>query len=171
VAGTLDRTPGGSLLNSGNFEYATNDQSTSKTRYDAPRRSIYLPVIRNNVYDFFQVFDFVEPHVTTGKRAVTVVAPQALLMLNNPFVGMQAKAFAESLLKQAGTDEERVRSAYVRALGRDAKPEEVSHAVSFLAQYEDSLSATETNEKQRRLRVWQAWCRVLFASSEFETVD
>ena len=32
--------------------------SIDDTNYDINRRSIYLPVIRNHVYDFFQLFDF-----------------------------------------------------------------------------------------------------------------
>jgi hypothetical protein len=120
VAGTLDRTTGGSLLDSGNFEYATDDQSRSNTRYDTPRRSIYLPVIRNNVFDFFQAFDFVEPHVSNGKRASTVIPAQALYLMNNPFVLAQARAFADSLLKAPGADADRVRSAYLRAFAHEA---------------------------------------------------
>ena len=105
IAGTLDRTAGGSLLTSGNFDYVTNDQSKTRTRYDSLRRSIYLPVIRNNVFDFFQAFDFVEPHVSNGKRASTVIASQALYLMNNPFVTAQATALsADALLKADGDD-------------------------------------------------------------------
>src|SRR4029079_12249369 len=101
----------GSLLANGSVSCGPTPRPRRGPRYDTTRRSVYLPVIRNNVYDFFQVFDFVEPHVPTGKRASTVVAPQALLMMNNKFVGEQARAFAESLLKQPGTDEDRVAAA------------------------------------------------------------
>ncbi|HEV3438578.1 MAG TPA: PSD1 and planctomycete cytochrome C domain-containing protein [Gemmata sp.] len=171
VAGSLDRTTGGSLLNSANFEYVTNDQSGTKIGYDTYRRSIYLPVVRNNVYDFLQAFDFVEPHVLNGKRANTVVAPQALFMMNNPLVTAQAKTFAESLLKFSGSDEDRAKAAYSRAFARAGKPEEISRAVSFLHQYEAALPATEKDAAARRLKAWQAFCHVLYSSSEFVTVE
>ena len=54
---------GGTLLNNGNFTYVNNENSTNTARYDNHRRSVYLPVIRNTVFDFFQAFDFAEPHV------------------------------------------------------------------------------------------------------------
>ncbi|MBY0455925.1 MAG: DUF1553 domain-containing protein, partial [Gemmataceae bacterium] len=171
VAGTLDRAAGGSLLGNGNFEYVTNDQSKSSTRYDAPRRSIYLPVIRNNVFDFFAAFDFVEPHVSNGKRATTVIPSQALYLLNNPFVVAQAKAFADSLLAEEGDDAARVGSAFRRAFARPATAAEVSRAASFVQQYEAALAGREPDAAARRARAWAAWCQVLFASSEFVYVD
>ncbi|VTR95585.1 secreted protein containing duf1549 : Secreted protein containing DUF1549 OS=Rhodopirellula europaea 6C GN=RE6C_01938 PE=4 SV=1: PSCyt1: PSCyt2: PSD1 [Gemmata massiliana] len=171
VAGTLDHTTGGTLLINGNFEYVTNDQSKTRTRYDSHRRSIYLPVIRNNVFDFFQAFDFVEPHVGTGKRASTVIASQALYLMNNPFVTEQAQAFAGSLLKPEGNDEDRVKSAYLRALARPATDEDVSRAVSFIQRYDAALSAKEADAATRRTKAWAAWCQMLFASSEFVYVN
>ena len=128
VAGDLDRTMGGTLLNNGNFTYVNNENSTNTARYDNHRRSVYLPVIRNSVFDFFQVFDFAEPHVPNGKRASTVVAPQALFLMNSPFVLGRAATFADSLLKLPGDDGERVRSAYLRAYSRPATDGEVAGA-------------------------------------------
>jgi cytochrome c553 len=171
VSGGLNRSLGGSALNVGNFDYVTNDQSGSKTGYDSDRRSIYLPVIRNNVYDFFQAFDFVEPHVLNGKRASTVVAPQALFMMNNALVSAQARAFAESLLKLPGSDKARLNAAYIRALARTARPEEIASASQFLHHYEMALFESERDTAIRRLKSWQAFCQVLFASSEFITLE
>jgi mono/diheme cytochrome c family protein len=168
VAGTLDRTPGGSLLNNGNFEYVTNDQSRTKTQYDTARRSVYLPVIRNNVFDFFQAFDFVEPHVGTGKRASTVIASQALYMMNNPFVQAQAAAFVKSL---PAPDSDRVKAAYLRALGRAPTADEVSRATSFVQSYDAASAEKEKDAAARRAKAWAAWCQVLFASSEFVYVN
>ena len=170
IASTLDRTMGGTLLNNGNFEYVTNDQSRSRTRYDSRRRSIYLPVIRNNVFDFFSAFDFVEPHVSNGKRASTVIASQALYLMNNPFVTAQAKAFADTLLKLDG-DEARVQAAYQRAFARPATTEEISRAVSFVQKYDLALVEKNKDAATRKTKAWAAWCHVLFASSEFVYVN
>jgi len=171
VAGTLDRTPGGSLLANGNFEYINNEHSRGGVRYGSARRSLYLPVIRNNVFDFFQTFDFVEPHVPTGKRAHTVVAPQALFLMNNPFVAEQSAAFAASLLIGSGPDADRVTAAYRRAFGRAATTEEAARAGAFVKRYEAGLEAVETDGAKRRAKAWAAWCQVVFASSEFVYVD
>jgi hypothetical protein len=169
VAGTLDRTTGGTQLENGNFEYINNEHSRGEVRYGGTRRSVYLPVIRNNVFDFFQAFDFPEPHVGNGKRASTVIASQALYLMNNPFVTAQAEAFADSLLK-SGSDEERVKAAYLRAFARPATADEVSRAVSFIDRYSAALPKSEKEIAPRR-RAWAAWCQVLFASSEFVYVN
>ncbi len=165
VAGSLERTMKGSLYSGANLEYVV------PVKYNTNRRSIYLPVVRNNVYDLFQAFDFVEPHVVTGKRATTVVPSQALFMMNNPFVQAQAKAFAELLLQHEGSTEERIALAYQRALSRLPLNSEVQRTVQFLERLDRALANSEPGSKARTIRVWQSWCQVLMSSSEFLTID
>jgi hypothetical protein len=171
VAGNLDDRMGGTLLNNGNFTYVNNENSTNTARYDNHRRSVYLPVIRNTLFDFFQVFDFAEPHVTNGKRASTVVAPQALYLLNSPLVKEQARVFAAELLKDSGDDGDQVRLAYLKAYGRPASDDEVKQALDYVSRYESALAATEKDPAKRRPRAWQSFCQVLFAGSEFIYVE
>lgn len=167
VAGNIDLRMGGTLLNNGNFTYVNNENSTNTARYDNHRRSVYLPVVRNSVFDFIQIFDFSEPHVPNGKRASTVIAPQALYLMNSPFVKEQALRFATLSLTESGDDAERVRHAYLRAYGRLASGDEVGQAIEYLARYESALAATEKDLTKRRLKVWQSFCQILFAGSEF----
>jgi cytochrome c553 len=171
VAVNLDDRMGGTLLNNGNFTYVNNENSTNTARYDNHRRSVYLPVIRNTLFDFFQEFDFAEPHVTNGQRASTVVAPQALYLLNSPFVKEQAHAFAEALLKDPRDDVSRVRVAYLKAYGRPASDPEVQQALVYVSRYTAALAATEKDVAKRRPRAWQSFCQVLFAGSEFVYVE
>jgi hypothetical protein len=171
VAGNLDEKMGGTLLNNGNFTYVNNENSTNTARYDNHRRSVYLPVIRNTLFDFFQVFDFAEPHVPNGKRPSTVVAPQALYLMNSPFVKDQAAAFADGLLKEQGNDASRVRRAYLTAYGRPATDDEVGQALVYVSRYEAALATTEKDVSKRRPRAWQSFCQVLFAGSEFVYVE
>jgi hypothetical protein len=171
AAGNLDPKTGGTLLNNGNFTYVNNENSTNTARYDNHRRSVYLPVIRNTMFDFFQVFDFAEPHVPNGKRASTVVAPQALYLMNSPFVKDQAAAFADGLLKEPGDDADRLRLAYLKAYARPATDEEIGQALAYLSQYEVALAASEKDVSKLRPRAWQSFCQVLFAGSEFVYVE
>jgi mono/diheme cytochrome c family protein len=171
VTGNLDDRMGGTLLNNGNFTYVNNENSTNTARYDNHRRSVYLPVIRNTLFDFFQVFDFAEPHVTNGRRASTVVAPQALYLLNSAFAKEQARVFAAELFKGPGDDVGRVRLAYLKAYGRPASDDEVSQALVYVSRYESALGATEKDPSKRRPRAWQSFCQVLFAGSEFIYVE
>ncbi len=57
VSGRLDRRMGGSLLEVKNRAYFFDHTSKDATSYDSPRRSVYLPIVRNHLYDVFQLFD------------------------------------------------------------------------------------------------------------------
>ena len=159
VAGTLDPTMGGSLLGSKNYDYVTNDQSANKAQYDAPRRAIYLPVIRNAVYDFFGTFDFGDPSMVNAKRTATTVSPQALYLLNSPLVMAQAQAFEKSL---TGDDDAKIRAAYQRAFQRLPLPGELITAKRFLARASQVVPVE---------RAWAAWCQTLLAANEFLYVE
>ena len=47
------------------FDHTSKDQTT----YGSRRRSVYLPVIRNHLYDVFQLFDSTDATVSNGDRA------------------------------------------------------------------------------------------------------
>jgi hypothetical protein len=171
VAGTLDRTLGGTQLETGNFAYVTDEASRISSRYGGRRRSIYLPVVRNAVYDFFQAFDFVEPSVPNGKRARTTVAPQALWMLNNPFVAEAARGLAGRLLAEGADEASRVRRAYRLAYARPATDAEVRDALEYVAAFEVALVSREKDPTERRRQAWASLCHTLLASNEFVTLE
>ena len=75
VSGRLDRRVGGKTVPLRNRQFVFDHTSIDHTRYDSVRRSVYLPVIRNNLYDLFRQFDFPDPTLPTGSRTTTVVAP------------------------------------------------------------------------------------------------
>ena len=60
---------GGTLLKTKDYDYVTNDQSGNAANYDAPRRSVYLPIIRNAMFDMFQAYDVGDPSAVNAKRA------------------------------------------------------------------------------------------------------
>src|SRR5207253_10298862 len=113
VGGVLDRSKGGSLLHVKNREYLFDHTSKDTTSYDSRRRSLYLPVIRNHLYDVFPLFDFPDPAVPNGDRATTTVAPQALFLMNSAWVAQVCERLAGRLLDDAGADAAaRVRRLY-----------------------------------------------------------
>ena len=136
------------------------------------RRSLYLPVIRNDTPDMFQVFDFADPHVITGKRHTTTAPTQALFMMNSPFMLAQSRKWAEALLATPSADEaQRVAFAYVQAFGRPAAAEEAERALQFMAGYQASLEKAEPDMEKRRLMTWQSFCHALLASTEPRFID
>ncbi|MEQ2009139.1 MAG: PSD1 and planctomycete cytochrome C domain-containing protein [Limisphaerales bacterium] len=159
VAGSLDRTMGGKTIPVKNREFFFNHTSKDATTYDSPRRALYLPVVRNNVYDLFEQFDFPDPAVPNGNRNATVVAPQALLMMNSDLVGKAAEKFAAGLLASASDDARRIDLAYRKAYARQPAAKELARAMKFLADFKSDSAASPA--------AWVVLCQSLLASNEF----
>jgi hypothetical protein len=128
------------------------------------RRSLYVPVFRNSLPELFEVFDFADPSVVVGQRNQSTVAPQALFLLNDPFVKAQALAAAQRLLADsAAGDDERITLAFRRTLGRPPDPHERQLVRNALSSAEDS--------PERRLQNWTTVFQTLFATLDFRYCD
>jgi len=163
VSGRLDRTIGGKTVPLRNRQFVFDHTSKDHTTYDSLRRAVYLPIVRNNLYTLFEQFDFPDPTMPTGNRNATVVAPQALLMMNSELVMDSAEIWADRLLQIKGNDADRVRAAYEAALGRLPSDVEIHRAQQFVTAKPESLA--EVGEVQRR--AWRLFCQSLLASNEF----
>jgi uncharacterized protein DUF1553 len=168
VSGSLDRSMGGSLLNVKNRDYLFDHTSRDATRYDTPRRSIYLPVIRNHLYDVFQLFDSTDATVQNGDRAMTTVAPQALFMMNSDLVAQVSERLAARLLDDRKTyDASRIQRLYEKAYGRPATAGEIAKAQEFLGACEQELRSSEPDTGKRRVRAWGCLCQTVVMANEF----
>ncbi len=167
VSGQLDLARGGSLLKTKNREFLFDHTSKDTTDYRSRRRSLYLPVIRNNLYDFFQLLDYPDAAIPSGDRATTTIAPQALLMLNSEFVIESAAKFAQRLCVETGADELRLRRMYRIAYSRAASDGEIAAAVAFLDTVDRALVATVPDGGERRRQAWNVLCHVIVAANEF----
>ena len=142
VSGRLDRTTGGP---------ATRD-------FNNPRRSLYQMTVRSDRSGFGPLFDVADPTALIDRRTVSTVAPQALFLLNNPFVIDDVRALSERLQKSAPKDEERIRQAYGLLYARPPSADEERVGLNFLhSQPADSA--------------WFAYCQVLLCANEFVYVD
>ena len=171
ISGSLDRTMGGSLLQVKNRGYLFDHTSIDKSDYSSHRRSLYLPVIRNNVFDVFQLLDFPDPAVPTGDRSTTTVAPQALLMMNSDFVMQAAADLAGQICGATEDTTARLAKLYQLALGREPSEQEQFQDSAFLQQVNQSLQGSELDERKRKLESWSVLCHVVMASSEFMYVQ
>jgi mono/diheme cytochrome c family protein len=172
VSGKLDLSVGGSLLTTRDHDYVTNDQSGNAANYNAPRRSIYLPIIRNALFDMFQAFDYGDPSMVNARRSTTTVAPQALYVMNSPFVLDQARAFAANLLARTQVnDADRLKAAYMRAYSRPPTAAETGKGLGYIAAYSARLAGTVPDAGRRREQAWASFCQLLFASNEFIYVN
>ena len=151
VSGALDLEMGGAT-------FASNLKTDVDFRFEEPRRSVYVPVFRSSLPELFEVFDFANTSLVTGRRTLSTVAPQALFMMNHPFVRAQAKLTAERLLDDSQPKEaQRIDHAYLRILGRHATVAEISLSQEFLKSV-----ATEKNQVE-------AWTQMVH--SMFSTID
>ncbi|MBL8827874.1 MAG: PSD1 domain-containing protein [Planctomycetaceae bacterium] len=177
TTGRLDRSIGGKTVPLRNRQFVFDHTSIDHTKYDSLRRAIYLPVIRNNLYTLFEQFDFPDPTMPTGSRNATVVAPQALLLMNADLVMDSADAWSRELIRHPGRDAQRIELAYQRAFGRQPTAIETQRAVAFVTEVAHSSQsavadepAGEPSSTRRYVSRQQAWsllCQSLLASNEF----
>jgi uncharacterized protein DUF1553/uncharacterized protein DUF1549/cytochrome c len=131
------------------------------------RRSVYLPVLRDRLPDALDLFDFAEPSLVTGDRETTNVPVQALYLMNGPFVQARAKGLAGRLLREAASDEEKIRRAFLLLFGRPPDADEIKTAASFLERDDQPAGNNETPVEQ----VLAAFCQGLLATAEFRNLD
>jgi len=96
---------------------------------ERPVRTLYLPQFRNARPDFLVAFDGADPGRVTGARESSQVAPQALLLLNHPFVRSCSVPCAEAVV--AETDP--IEALWRRILGRPPTAAERRAATGHLA--------------------------------------
>lgn len=168
VSGRLNAELGGKTVPLRNRQFVFNHTSVDHTKYDSLRRSLYLPVIRNNVYSLFSQFDFPDPTMPTGSRNATVVAPQALLMMNAGLVMESADHLAKMLLNEGLDNAGRVNFAYERALGRLPSESESKRSLAFVSDATSTgLTDAASVDTEVEQNAWSMFCQGLFASSEF----
>lgn len=134
------------------------------------RRAIYFTVKRSKLVPMMQVFDAPEALSSIGDRPSTTIAPQALLLLNNPNVRQCARAFARRLLPSWDQSPQAAcREGYRLALGREPEPEELTDSAAFIAaQLHLHESALKSNAVEMALL---DFCQVLLCLNEFVYVD
>jgi hypothetical protein len=125
------------------------------------RRSIYVFVKRNLRYPLFLLFDAPDRNETCSRRFATTTAPQALTLLNDSIVLGFAKAFAERVTKEAGTDRVKVIDrAFALAINRPPTEEERTAMLGFLKRHTGTHAEAVTD-----------LCHTLLNVNEFLYVD
>ncbi len=165
VSGGLQLVNGGSILTYKDRQYVANTSKRGGVDYDRAIRAVYLPVVRSSMYELFTAFDLPDPSVPQGDRSASVIAPQALFMMNGSVVLAHTRRMAERLLALPDADDAaRVREAYELALSRPPSGAEVDQALTFIGKIEKELPAEAPDKATRK---WQSFCKSLLASNEF----
>jgi hypothetical protein len=146
--------------------YPKDARDTPETR----RRSIYMFHKRVVQYPLMQAFDAPDAQQSCGMRMNTTVAPQALAMLNDPFVRLRALELANRVRLEAGDRiDDQIFFAFQQALNRSPDPEELADVRAFIKQ--QSLERIGRGESDGSLLALTDFCHSLFGLNEFMYVD
>jgi len=137
------------------------DDNATKTKgwYPSPAeqqhcRSIFLVQKRNTRVPLLETFDQPENSVPCTRRLSSIVAPQALSLLNSPEAVKASRRFAERVVASGGSELERIQFAFQVALQRQPTEHESAACQQML---------------QRA--GWIELCRVLLNVNEFAYID
>ncbi len=97
------------------------------------RRSLYVQVRRNFLTPLFLAFDYPLPTSTIGRRGVSTVPSQALMMLNNEFIAGEAQAWARRMIDEEADLGRRAERMVLQAYGRYPEPRELDDLLRFVA--------------------------------------
>lgn len=132
------------------------------------RRSLYVQTARWDRGSYAILFDAANPDSSVEARSVSTVAPQALFLLNNPFLHEQAQHVAKRLIREvpddvADVESARIQRAYKVLFGRRPLSEELEIARVVVeagnADAADSMSGLKD------------LAHILLCSNEFVFVD
>ena len=88
------------------------------------RRSLYVYRRRTLTFPFFETFDLPDQNQTINTRNTSTVAPQALTLMNNPFVLSQAELFSDVVEEKVPYNvDQQIEMVYQTALTRPPTPE------------------------------------------------
>jgi hypothetical protein len=134
------------------------------------RRSIYFTVKRSKLIPMMQVFDGPDALGGIPDRPTTTIAPQALLLLNNPHVRGYARSFARRIGPDAKTSvEDAVKNGYQTALARAPNVEELADSAAFVKGQIESYQ--KDGKADGRELALADFCQVLMCLNEFVYVD
>ena len=160
VSGTLDLTMGGPGWQDFKIEHPEHSPHYEYELANPEdraiwRRSIYRFIVRSQTQPFMTVLDCADPSMRVDRRNQSISALQALALLNNGLMLVQAKEFASRVNREAGEDlSAQVTRAYQLAVGRD--PDVADR---------DALIALGESHGLENV------CRALFNLNEFVWID
>ncbi len=128
----------------------------------ASRRSIYTAVRRNFLSPFMLAFDTPAPFSTMGRRNVSNVPAQALILMNDPFVVEQAAKWGERATTEFESTGSRVIGMYQAAFARQPTEREITVAVNFV-----DAQCADRNCSMDDRSVWADLAHALINTKEF----
>jgi hypothetical protein len=174
AAGTLDLAPVNSTVAYLEDQATAVGSNKVRRRTDFKCRSVFLPVVRNDLPELFDVFDFANPHVATGERPKTTVPTQGLFMLNDSMVMAAAEATARRVLAETSSQgiDERIDRMYQLIVGGVPTDNERQVVRSYLEGTRARLKSSPGDAGDASdVRALALGCHAVFASSRFQFLE
>lgn len=165
VSGSLDRRLYGRPI-----EVPRSKPDPAKRLFDGPldgagRRSIYLRMSIMDPPRFLVGFNLPDLKLPTGKRDVTNVPNQALILMNDPFVISQAEEWSKCLITDSSeTVEQRLQQMFLTAYGRHPETSEVKRWTALI---EELGGTREQSGLLQNPEVWRHVAHAMFNTKEF----
>ncbi|HET6882720.1 MAG TPA: PSD1 and planctomycete cytochrome C domain-containing protein [Pirellulales bacterium] len=174
VAGRLDGTPFGPAdLVQARPDGLVTPQATPR----GWRRLIYVQQLRKTLTTHLESFDYPQMSPNCLERRESMVAPQALHLMNNGMVFGLAEQFAMRVKSEAGAEPAaQVERTYLIALGRSPNDDERSLGLSVLtqlaAEWQKQLGAGGPSQPEAAQdKALVAFCHAMLNSASFLYVD
>ncbi|WP_298869289.1 PSD1 and planctomycete cytochrome C domain-containing protein [uncultured Gimesia sp.] len=165
VSGRLDRRLYGRPI-----ETPRSKEDAAKRLFNGPldgagRRSVYLRMSIMDPPKFLVGFNLPDLKLPTGKRDVTNVPNQALILMNDPFVMALARTWSTQLMKQEENSvEQRIQHMFLKAYGRAADQSELKR---WMALVNDLGGTADQADLLANASVWNHVAHAIFNTKEF----
>jgi hypothetical protein len=129
----------------------------------APRRSVYVKVVRNALDPFLTVFDAPVPSSTRGKRDATNIPAQALTLMNSPLVQSWARDWAGRIAATEKTPAAQILRMYREAFLREPSQEELTQCQAWMSE----AATAQPNAEKPPLTPLESLALALLNTKEF----
>ena len=173
VSGQLDPTPFGPP---DGVEVRGDGLVTSKKTGGGWRRSIYVLQRRTQIPTLLDSFDFPQMGPNCLERTVSIVAPQALHLLNDAQVHQWSRRFADRVGAEVGEDRDaQIHRVHALAFGAAPTVAERSAALEMLdavaKRWRGELGSTDDANREARRRALANYCHAVMNSAAFVYID
>ena len=149
---------------------------TASPETDQHRRSLYLFTQRSLLSPMMTAFDLCDSTLPCGQRDVTIVAPQALTLLNNEFIHLRIETLAASVcVNHPDRVSAQIDATWRAILNRVPSEGEIRMATQHIERQVQRFRVADTEKfngsHSAQELALASLCLVLFNSNEFIYID
>ena len=172
VTGQLDTTRFGEPVG---VDVRKDGLVTAERTENGWRRSIYIRQRRKEIPTILENFDLPQMSPNCVERPNSMVAPQALHLLNNSLIRELSDAFSDRVEQEVPDNrDQQIQRVYQIAFSRDPSDEEQTlsnETLDLLTQKWKSVESEQQSDSSPESRALANFCHVILNSAEFLFVD